>query len=80
MNATTSKDNSRSINILPNTTKVRLTLKKRFLKCEGRFNKPFNAQHCLVGIIEQLEENVDIARAFSTLMTDFFKTFGHLYH
>ena len=72
MNATTSKDNSRLINILSNTTKLRLTLKRPFLKYEGGFHKGVDAQHCLVGIIEQLEENVDIAKGFSTLMTDFF--------
>ena len=39
-------------------------------KYQCRFRKGFNAQHCLVSMIEKWKESVDIGGAFGTLMTD----------
>ena len=43
--------------------------------CQG-----FNAQHCLVSIIEKWKESVDNGGAFRALMIDLSKAFDYLHH
>ena len=85
----TLKDNYRPINILPSISKIyerclnnqsQTYLDKTFSKNEGGFRKRFNAEHCLVSTIEQLEESVDNGEVFCILIADLFKAFGCLYH
>ena len=44
------------------------------------FRKRFNAQHCLVSMIEKWKERVDSGGAFGALMTDLSKAFHCLHH
>ena len=39
-------------------------------KCKCGFRKRFNAQHCLVSLLEKWKESVDNGGAFGALMTD----------
>ena len=58
------------------TTKFRLSFVKH--QCSSR--EGFNAQHCLVSMIEKCKENMDNGRAFGDLMTDLSKAFGCLHN
>ena len=49
--------------------------KYQFVFCKG-----FNAQKCLVSMIEKWKESVDNGGAFGALMTDFSKAFNCLHH
>ena len=49
-------------------------------KYQCGFRKGFNAQHCLVSIIEKWKESVDNGGAFGALMTDLSKAFDRLHH
>ena len=49
-------------------------------KYQCRFRKGFNAQHCLVSMLEKLKESVDSDGAFGALMTDLSKAFYCLHH
>ena len=49
-------------------------------KYQCGFRKGFNAQHCLVSMIEKWKESVDSGGAFGTLMTDLSKAFDCLHH
>ena len=49
-------------------------------KYQCRFRKGFDAQHCLVSIIEKRNESVDNGGAFVALMMDFSKAFDCLHH
>ena len=84
-----SKDNYRPISILPNTSKIY----ERYLynqmqtyfdnllsKYQCGFRKGFNAQHCLVNMIEKWKESVDSGGVFGALMTDISKAFDCLHH
>ena len=42
--------------------------------------KGFNAQHCLVSMIEKWKESVDNGGVFGALMTDLSKAFNCLHH
>ena len=44
------------------------------------FRKVFNAQHCLLSMIEKWKESVDNGRTFGALMTDLYKAFDCLHH
>ena len=79
----TSKDNYRPISILPNISKIYERclynqLQTYFDQC--RFRKGFNAQHCLVSMIEKWKESVDSGGAFGALMTYLSKAFDCLHH
>ena len=49
-------------------------------KYQCGFGKGFNAQHCLVSMIEKWKESVDNGRAFGALMTDLSKAFDYLHN
>ena len=49
-------------------------------KYQCGFCKGFNAQHCLVIIIEKWKESGDNSGAFGALMTDLSKAFDCLHH
>ena len=51
-----------------------------YLKYQCGFRKGFNAQHCLVSMIEKWKESVDSGGAFGALMTDLSKAFDCLHH
>ena len=85
----TSKDNYRPISILPNISKIY----ERYLynqmqtyfdnllsKYQCGFRKGYNAQHCLVYMIEKWKESADSGEAFGAFMTDFSKAFDCLHH
>ena len=78
----TSKDNYRPISILPNISKIyerclynqmQTYLDNLLSKYQCGFRKGFNAQHCLVSMIEKWKESVDSGRASGALMTDLSK-------
>ena len=49
-------------------------------KYQCRFCKGFNAQHCLVSMIEEWKESVDNGGAFGTRITDLSKASDCLHH
>ena len=49
-------------------------------KYQYGFRKGFNAQHCLVSMIEKWKESVDNGGAFGSLVTDLSKAFVCLHH
>ena len=49
-------------------------------KYQCGFRKVFNAQHCLLSMIEKWKESVDNGRTFGALMTDLYKAFDCLHH
>ena len=49
-------------------------------KYQCGFRKGFNAQHCLVSMIEKWKESMDSGGAFGALMTDLSKAFDCLHH
>ena len=85
----TSKDNYRPISILPNISKIyerclynqmQTYFDNLLSKYQCGFRKGFNAQHCLVSMIEKWKESVDSGGAFGALMTDLSKAFDCLHH
>ena len=85
----TSKDNYRPISILPNVSKIyerclynqmQTYFDNLLSKYQCGFRKGFNAQHCLVSMIEKWKESVDSGGAFGALMTDLSKAFDCLHH
>ena len=85
----TSKDNYRLISILPNISKIyerclynqmQTYFDDILSKYQCGFGKGFNAQHCLVSMIEKWKESVDNGRAFGALMTDLSKAFDYLHN
>ena len=86
MKSKTSKDNYRPISILPNISKIyenclynqmQTYFDNLLSKYQCGFCKGFNAQHCLVSMIEKWRESVDSGGA---LMTDLSKAFDCLHH
>ena len=85
----TSKDNYRPISILPNISKtyerclynqMQTYFDNLLSKYQCGFRKGFNAQHCLVSMIEKWKESVDSGGAFGALMTYLSKAFDCLHH
>ena len=85
----TSKDNHRPISILPKISKIyercRYNQMQTYFdnlisKYQFGFRKGFNAQHCLVNMIEKWKESVDSGGAFGALMTGISKAFDCLHH
>ena len=74
-----SKGNYRPISILPNISKIyerclfnkiQTYFDEILCKYQCGFCNGFNAQQCLVSVIEKWKESVDNDRGFGTLMTD----------
>ena len=87
--STTSKDNYRLISFLPNIPKIYERCLYNQLQTyfddilstyQCGFRKEFNAQYCLVSMIEKQKERMDISGAFGALMTELSKTFDCLHH
>ena len=85
----TSKDNYRPVSILSNISKVyerciydqiQNYFYQILSKFQCGFRKGFNAQHCLIALIEKLKESVDRGGAFGALFTDLSKAFDCLPH
>ena len=85
----TSKDNYIPISISPNISKIyerclynqiQTYFDNILSKYQCGFRKGFNAQHCLVSMIEKWKESVDSGGAFGALMTDLSKAFDCLHH
>ena len=85
----TSKDNYRPISILPNISKlyerclsnqIQTYCDNLLSKYQCGLRKGFNAQHCLVSMIEKWKESVDSGGAFGAFMTDLSKAFDCLHH
>ena len=85
----TSNDNYRPISILPNISKIhdRCLYKQMqtyfddiLSKYQCGFGKGFNAQHCLVSMIEKWIKSVDNGGTFGALMTDLSRAFDCLHH
>ena len=49
-------------------------------KCQCGFRKGYNAQHCLISLIEKWKQSADNGGAFRALMTDLPKAFDCLSH
>ena len=88
-NDRTNKDNYRPISILPNLSRVfekckykRLSnfFENLFSKYQWGSRKGLNAQHCLIKLIEKLQECIDQGLEFWALLTDFSKAFDCLPH
>ena len=84
-----SKDNYRPINILPNISKiyerclynqVQTYFDNVLSKYQCGFRKGFNAQQCMVNMIEKWKESVDSGGAFGAFMTDLSKASDCLNH
>ena len=84
-----SKDNYRSVSILSNISKIyerriydQIQLFFDFLlsKYQCGFRRGYNAQHCLITLIEKWKKSVDNGGAFCALLTDLSKTFDYLPH
>ena len=85
----TDKEKYRLISILPTLSKVyeRLTYNqmypyfdKLFSKFQCGFRKGFNAQHCLITMIEKWRRSVDGGGQAGALLTDLFKAFDCIDH
>ena len=84
-----SKDNYRPVSILPIISKIfeKLLSKQiiiymdKFLsKYQCGFRKGYNAQHCLLAMIEKWKKAVDNGNVFGALLTDLSKAFDCLPH
>ena len=80
----TSKDNYRPVSILSNISKVyerciyeqlQSYFEKILSPYQCGFQKGFNAQHCLIALIETWKKSVDSGGAFGALMIDLSKSF-----
>ena len=81
------KDNYRPVNILSNISKIyerciydqiQLFFDSLLSKYQWRFRRGYNAQHCLVSLIEKWKKSVDNGGAFGALLTDLSKAFNCL--
>ena len=84
-----SKDNYRPVSILSNISKVyerciydqiQIYFEKILSKYQCGFRKGYNAQHCLIALIEKWKQSVDNGGAFGALLTDLSKAFDCLSH
>ena len=83
------KDNYRPVSILSNISKVyertiyeqlQSYFDKIFSKFQCGFRKGYNAQNCLLVLVEKWKESVDNGGAFGALLTDLSKAFDCLSH
>ena len=84
-----SKENYRPVSILPVNSKIfeKLSCNQitsfmdQFLsKYQCGFRKGFNAQHCLLAMLEKWKKAVDTKKVFGALLTDLSKAFDCLPH
>ena len=84
-----SKDNYRPVSILSNISKIyerciydqnQLFFDSLLSKYQCGFRRGYNAQHCLVSLIEEWKKSVDNDTAFCALLTDLSKAFDYLPH
>ena len=84
-----SKDNYRPVSILSNISKIyersmyeqiETYFENIFSKYQCGFRKGYNAQHCLMVLIEKWKESVDNGGVFGALLTDLSKAFDCLNH
>ena len=83
-----SKDNYRPISILPVSkiyercfySQMQTYFDDILSKYQCGFRKRFNAQHCLISMIEKWKESVDNGGAFGALMADLSKAFDCLHN
>ena len=80
-----SKDNYRSVSILSNISKIYERclydqIQVFFDSILCRFRRGYNAQHCLITLIEKWKKSVDNGGAFGTLFTDLSEAFDYLSH
>ena len=84
-----SKDNYRPVSILSNISKIykrciydqiQLFFDSLLSKYQCGFRRGYNAQHCLVSLIEKWKKSVDNGGAFGALLTDLSKAFDCLPH
>ena len=81
-----SKDSYRPVNILSKIyerciyDQIQLFFDSLLSKYQCGFCRGYNAQHCLVSLIEKWKKNVDNGGAFGVLLTDLSKTFDCLPH
>ena len=81
-----SKDSYRPVNILSKIyerciyDQIQLFFDSLLSKYQCGFCRGYNAQHCLVSLIEKWKKNVDNGGAFGALLTDLSKTFDCLPH
>ena len=84
-----SKDNYRPVSILPNISKIyerclydqiESFFGNILSKYQCGFRKGYNAQHCLIVLIEKWKKSVDNGGAFGALLTDLSKAFDCLSH
>ena len=85
----TEKSNYRPISILPNLSKIYERLlydqmysyfDKFFVKYQCCFRKGYNAQHCLLVMIEKMKEARDKSKVCAAVLTDLSKAFDCLKH
>ena len=83
------KDNYRPVSILPNISKIyerviyeqmQPYFENLLSKFQCGFRKGYNAQHCLMVLIEKWKKCVDNGGAFGALLTDLSKAFDCLSH
>ena len=84
-----SKDNYRPISILSNISKIyerclydqiQNFFENILSKYQCSFRKGYNAQHCLITLIEKWKKSVNNGGSFGALMTDLSKAFDCLSH
>ena len=84
-----SKDNYGPVSILSNISKiyerclydqVQVFFESILSKYQCRIRRGYNAQHCLITVIEKWKKNVDNVGAFGVLFTDLSKAFDCLSH
>ena len=84
-----SKDNYRPVSILSSISKIyerciydqiQLFFDSLLLKYQCGFRRGYNAQHCLITLIEKCRKSVDNGGTFGALLTDLWKTFDCLPH
>ena len=84
-----SKENYRSISILPNISKeyekclhdqISNFFEDVFSKYQCDFRKGYSAQHCLLVMIEKWKKTVDRGGVFDALLTDLSKAFDCIPH
>ena len=84
-----SKDNYRPVSILSNISKIyerciydqiQLFFDSLLSKYQCGFRRGYNAQHCLITLIEKWKKSVDNGGGFGALLTDLSKAFDCLPH
>ena len=84
-----SKENYRSVSILPNISKIyeRCLFKPMsnyfeniFSKYQCGFRQGLSAQYCLISLIEKSKKSVDKGKTFDSLLTNLSKAFDCLPH